>query len=174
MSRSNTNPRSWARRRYSSFFHGDSVVAGSRTASVHTRKASRSAQRSSRVQSEQHGSGLRSPTSTRSLIDPTSSPNSTARSISPDTFERFRRDSNRPALAYVRPSRTSGELDRAERHLARAIVRTRRRQAWPCSVKEKVKRRCLPNIRNPKIRRKIIGCLVSGGILAVMLTICTR
>ena len=172
ISQSNTSARSWARRRYSSFFHGDSVVTGVReTNSVHTRKAGVTLQRSSRMRNE-HARGLRSPTSTRSLIDPRSSPMSTTRSISPDTFERLRRNANRPVMAHLRPERNSGELDPAERHLARAIGCTRLRQAWPGAAQEKGNRRCLPNVRNPKIRSKLIGCLVSGGSLAVMLTTC--
>lgn len=173
MSRSDMSPRSWARRRYSSFFHGDSVVTGVRkTNSAHTRKAGITLHRPSPTRNEQQATGLRSPTSTRSLIDPSSSPVSTTRSISPNTFERFRRDSNRPVMAHLRPGWTSGELDRAERNTARAIVRPRRRITCPGLAQEKGKRRCLPNIRNPKIRSKLIGCLISGGCLAMMLTIC--
>lgn len=173
MSRSNSSPRSWARRRYSSFFHGDSVVTGVKKGnSAHTRKASLTLQRFSRSRNEEQVPGLRSPTSTRSLIDPISSPISTTRSISPDTFERFRRDSNRPVMAHVRPERASSEPDRAERLLARSTVRSRQRQALLGSSQEKGDRRCLPNIRNPKIRSKLIGFLISGGSLAAMLTIC--
>lgn len=173
VSRSNTGARSWVRRRYSSFFHGDSVVTGvQKTNSAQTRKPGIFLQRSSRMPNEQQAPGLRSPTSTRSLIDPSSSPMSTTRSISPATFERFRRDSNRPVMAHLRPERTSGGLDRAERHLPRAIVRSHRRRTWSGQVHEKGKRRCLPNIHNPKIRSKLIGFLISGGGLAAMLTIC--
>lgn len=173
VSRSNIGARSWVRRRYSSFFHGDSVVTRvQKTNSAQTRKPGIFPQRSSRIQNEQQAPGLRSPTSTRSLIDPSSSPMSTTRSVSPAIFERFRRDSIRPAMAHLRPERTSGGLDRAERHLPRAIVRSHRRQHWSGQVHEKGKRRCLPNIRNPKIRSKLIGFLISGGGLAAMLTIC--
>ncbi|MCJ1468149.1 hypothetical protein MMC07_006777 [Pseudocyphellaria aurata] len=172
VSRSHNDPRSWARRRFSSFFHGDSVVTSvQRTNSANTRKAGAILQRSSRMRSEQQAPGLRSPTSTRSLIDPSSSPMSTTRSISPDTFERFRSDSNRPVMAHLRPETTFGERDRAQRPVNRVITRSRQRAAWPGSAKGKGKRRCLPNVRNPRIRSKLLGCLISGGSLAVMLTI---
>lgn len=174
-SRSNTSSRSWARRRYSSFFHGDSVVTGvQKTSSTSTRKAGTTMQRSSRMRNEQQALGLRSPTSTRSLIDPSSSPMSTTRSISPETFERFRRGSDHPVMAHLRPQRSYGELDRAGRNLAQAIGRPRRQPASSVPALEKGKRRCIPNTRNPKIRSKLIGCLISGGSLAVMLTICMQ
>ena len=173
MPRSHSTPRFWARRRYSSFFHGESVVTSTRTrSSAHTQKLSIRSQHSSHAQDRQPTSGLRSPTSTRSLIDPCSPPSSTVRSISPDTFERFRRDFHRPALAHVRPQRTPSGANRAERHLARAIFRSQCRQASFETVQVKGGRKCLPTIRSPKIRRKVLGCLVSGGILAVILTIC--
>ncbi len=174
MPRPNRNPRSWAQRRYSSFFHGESVVTSARSGtSSHTRKPSTTSQRSCRMRTEGSASVLRSHMSTRSLIDPSASPTSTYRPISPDTFEHLQRRTTPPPLAHFRPQRTSSELHRAERHLVRAIDRTRRRQARHCSREQKGKRTCLPNIRNPEIRVKIFGSLISATTLAILFIICT-
>lgn len=163
-----TKPRSWARRRISPLFHGESIVTDyQRRSAMDSRKHSWNSHLSSHARDENYQSGLRSPTSTRSLIDPSSTLSSN-RSISP---ERFEIDPYRPATAHVRPRRVCFGMGRAERHLARAL-RPPCRSAWLKSRRDRPKRTCLPRIRDPKLRRKTIGCLISGAVLAVALSIC--
>ena len=181
MPRSNAQ-QSWARQRYSSFFHGESVVASTPSTFNRTspRKSSKTSRCSFRARIEESNPTLRSPTSIRSLIDPVSPPLTTYSPITSDEFAQFqRRDHpNPPPLAHTRPRRTSGDLRRAERHLERAIDRSRRRQGRRRTntvnkAGKTRKRKCFPAVRNPKIRRKIFGSLISAMILSILLIICT-
>lgn len=181
MPRSNAQ-QAWARQRYSSFFHGESVVASIPSTSFRTspRKSNKTSRCSFRARIEESNQTLRSPTSTRSLIDPVSPPLTTYSPITSDEFAQFhRRDHpNPPPLAHTRPRRTSGDLRRAERHLERAIDRSRRRQGrrrmnTVNKAGKTRKRKCFPAVRNPKIRRKIFGSLISAMILSILLIICT-
>ena len=180
MPRSNAQ-QSWARRRYSSFFHGESVVADSPSTYSRTspRNSNKTGHRSFRARIEESNPTLRSPTSTRSLIDTVSPPLATYSPITSDEFAQFQqRDRhNLPPLAHTRPQRTSGELRRAERHLERAIDRSRRRQGRRRTntvnkAGKKGKRKCFPAVLNPKIRRKLFGSLISAMILSILFIIC--
>lgn len=180
MPRSNAQ-QSWARRRYSSFFHGESVVTD--TPSIYSRtsprKPNKTSHRSFRARIEESNPTLRSPTSTRSLIDPVSPTLTTYSPITSDEFAQFqqRDHHNPPLLAHTRPQRTSGDLHGAERHLERAIDRSRRRQGRRRTntvnkAGNKGKRKCFPAVRNPKIRRKLFGSLISAMILSILFIIC--
>lgn len=180
MPRSNAQ-QSWARRRYSSFFHGESVVTDTPSTYSQTspRKSSKISHRSFRARVEESNPTLRSPTSTRSLIDPVSPTLTTYSPITSDEFAQFQQPDhhNPPPLAHTRPQRTSGDLRRAERHLERAIDRSRRRQGRRRTnavnkAGKKGKRKCFPAVRNPKIRRKLFGSLISAIILSILFIIC--
>lgn len=180
MPRSNAQ-QSWARRRYSSFFHGESVVTDTPSTYSQTspRKSNKISHRSFRARVEESNPTLRSPTSTRSLIDPVSPTLTTYSPITSDEFAQFQQPDhhNPPPLAHTRPQRTSGDLRRAERHLERAIDRSRRRQGRRRTnavnkAGRKGKRKCFPAVRNPKIRRKLFGSLISAIILSILFIIC--
>ena len=181
MPRSNAQ-QAWARQRYSSFFHGESVVAITRPSTsfrTSPRKSNKTSRCSFRARIEESNPTLRSPTSTRSLIDPVSPPLTTYSPITSDEFAPFqRRDHpNPPPLAHTRSRRTSGDLRRAERHLERALDRSRRRQGRRRTntvnkAGKTRKRKCFPAVRSPKIRRKIFGSLISAMILSILLIIC--
>lgn len=180
MPRSNAQ-QSWARRRYSSFFHGESVVTDTPSTYSQTspRKSNKISHRSFRARIEESNPTLRSPTSTRSLIDPVSPTLTTYSPITSDEFAQFQQPDhhNPPPLAHTRPQRTSGDLRRAERHLERAIDRSRRRQGRRRTntvnkAGKKGKRKCFPAVRNPKIRRKLFGSLISAIILSILFIIC--
>lgn len=163
-------PRSWAHRLVTSLFHGESIVTNrQRSSAMDSRKHNWASHLSSHTRYEHYHSGLRSPTSTRSLIDPSSTPLSNNRPIS---SERFGFHPHRPPTAHVHPRGYYFRTGRAERHLARAL-RPPYRPAWLNSRRERPKRTCLSRIGDSKLRRKIIGCLVSGTALAVVLSICT-
>lgn len=180
MPRSNAQ-QSWARRRYSSFFHGESVVTDTPSTYSQTspRKSNKISHRSFRARVEESNPTLRSPTSTRSLIDPVSPTLTTYSPITSDEFAQFQQPDhhNPPPVAHTRPQRTSGDLRRAERHLERAIDRSRRRQGRRRTnavnkAGKKGKRKCFPAVRNPKIRRKLFGSLISAIILSILFIIC--
>ena len=180
MPRSNAQ-QSWARRRYSSFFHGESVMTGNPSTASRTspRKSNQTFRRSFRARIEESNPTLRSPTSTRSLIDPVSPPLTTYSPITSDAFAQLQQHGPHNPLpsAHTRPQRTSGELRRAERHLERTIDRSRRRQGrrrMDIANKpgKKGKRKLFPAVRNPKIRRKLFGSLISALLLTILFIIC--
>lgn len=163
--------RSWARHRLSSFFHGESVVCNIRKA-PHTRKNSSSSESSSQPGNDQQILGLRSPTSTRSLIDPSASPISSTRSIFPATFESYGRTSQHTAGAHRGLQREYTGTARAERHLSRALSNPRCPRPLLYARKEKRRWTCFPKVENPGIRNRVVGCVISGGSLVILLSVC--
>lgn len=167
-----TPRRSWVHRQLLSIFHGELYILSTRTRSFpRTQKSSWMSQQNSSNTNSTSQSGLRSPTSTRSLIDPSASPISSAGTISPGAFEPIQMHTNPPSVAYARPESTHSGA-RAERHLSRALNSPLRRNAPQRSGPQRRKWVCLPNINHPKHRRKAIGSLVTGIILALMLSTC--
>lgn len=162
---------SWVQRRISSIFYGEPDIPNARTRPSPRVQKSSVHRHPSPTPNSSPQSGQRSPTSIRSLIDPSASPISSAGSISPDDFGTLQMHTNPPSVAYTRP-RSVDSGARAERHLSRALSSPRRRRARRSSRPARRHWTCLPNIRNPKHRRKAIGCLVSGAILTVMLSTC--
>lgn len=166
------SPHSRVLNRLSSFFHGESSHPSARMRSSHSRQKSNwMLHHPLSTPNGSSQSGLRSPTSTRSLIDPSASPASSAGSISPEAVGPFQMHTNPPSIAYVRPQSFSSEA-RAERHLARALSHPRRRRSWEGSRPQRRKWTCLPGIGDPKQRKFAIGSLVSGTILGIMLSTC--
>lgn len=169
---SDASLRSWVHRQLFLFFHGESYIFSTRTrAFPRIQKSSWVSPQPSPNTNSTSQSGLRSPTSTRSLIDPSASPISSAGTISPGDFEPLQMHTNPPSVAYARPGSTNSGA-RAERHLSRVLNSPLRRNAPQCSGPQRRKWVCLPNIIHPKHRRKAIGSLVTGTILAVMLSTC--
>lgn len=162
---------SWVHRQVSSIFHGEPYILSARTRSSSRVQKSSVHRHPSPTPNSSPQSGQRSPTSIRSMIDPSASPISSAGSISPNDLGTLQMHTNPPSVAYTRPRSVDSGV-RAERHLARALSSSRRRRARRGSRPSRRHWICLPNIRNPKERRKAIGCLVTGAILAVMLSTC--
>lgn len=162
---------SWVHRQISSIFHGEPYVLSARTRSSPRVQKFSAHRHLSPTPNSNPQAGQRSPTSVRSLIDPSASPISSAGSIPRNDFGTVQMHTNPPSVAYTRP-RSGDSGARAERHLSRALSNPHRRRARRGSRRSRRHWTCLPNIRNPKHRRKAIGCLVTGAILTVMLSTC--
>ena len=162
--------RSTAQSRFSAFFHGRSVVVPS---AVYTRKAVPEAPIRTPIfdRYTTSGSRSRSPTSTRSIIDPSSSPLSCAESLPSGAFPGFEGAAGRSDMAYILPTGPSED----HQHAARVVKFSRYRRAWrrPKKVEKGKRHLCFPYVKDPKIRGKVIGSLISGLALVIILTICT-
>ena len=111
---------------------------------------------------------LRSPTSTRSLIDPSSSPAITPRPLSTITFDHLPGAPNLPVQAHHRVNRPNG----ITYHSARldTSARFRRRPRW--RPRHSSGRDFLPFMKKQGMKRRIFSCVVTGSILAVTLIVC--
>lgn len=162
---------------FAAFFPGCSVVKGRRSkSSIHGRKAVRAHSLRSPLQRNPpiNNPVLRPSTSTRSLIDPSASPASYGASALSDAFEDGHAGPDILEMAYVPSSRTFAGAVAHNEYAARETYPPRyQRTLFPIREQKKEQRRCFPNVRNRKIRRKLIGSLVSGVILIVILTLCT-
>ena len=162
--------RSRAQSRFSAFFHGRSVITPS---PIPARKAVPTTPIRTPIFDRYHTSvpRSRSPTSTRSLIDPSSSPLRCDESLPSEVFPGFERASRRLNTSLIPTSRLPAD----DRDPARTAGYSQHGRAWrrPKKVEKEARHLCFPRIRNPRIRRKVIGCLVSGIILVLVLTICT-
>ena len=110
---------------------------------------------------------LRSPNSTRSIIDPRSSSTHNRHSAAPMPLEA---SSPRPSQAY-----SSVTLRPATNELANdpfASIAVTEDSPAP-KRRNRRQRRRFPYIRNKALRRKAITCVVSGSLLALILIICT-
>jgi len=114
----------------------------------------------------------RSPTSTGSVIDPTSSP---ARSTRPVTAHSYLRLIMSPALALQStPASPTASPDTHEGlHQAGEPISRRRRHRRRRRHGTWERVQIPPRIQRGSVRRRIYSCLVSGISLGVVLTICT-
>lgn len=167
------DPHSWLHRRLSSIFSGESNILSASGRSFRLQKSNGISLHESSTSNRVPQAGLRSPTSTRSIIDPSASPFTSAGSISPDAFRPLQMHTNPPSVAYDRP-RTTSSGARAERHLSRALAGSHRHSTRRGLRPQRRKWVWMPHIRNAKHRSNAIGALVSGVILMVMLSICER
>lgn len=167
--------RSRAQSRFSAFFHGYSVLTKERwPASPGYSKGRRThhSRHSSRRQETPHGAlSSRSRTSTRSLIDPISSPHNSIGTRSPQELWQDRGASFQPVTILATPRRGRAPRDSQRRQRCRSfdIPGSRRRGL---EVSEKRHRRiCFPTFTK-QLRAKILGSLISGALLVVILTVC--
>ena len=159
-------------KRFSAWFHGRSVVGSEGSQSLRRSPKGRQVNNRSTSPNASMGysafSGIRSPSSTRSIIDPSSSPNIGSDSSSPSLFSRTWREG----------TRSSDSLTYDGHHNLRASEGTRIRtrlalsRPKPKPKGNKQQALCFPHIQNRKLKRKVIGCLVSGALLTVVLTTC--
>lgn len=164
--------------RLSSFLHGESVMdqfrkvpAGRGKVSyaypqkVHTARHEFGHYQS---QSETHPPISRSPSSTRSIIDPLHSPINFSRPMTNEILESV--DSHNPE--YVHPAFTSPDVqEKGRSSRPRRKAKHGRRKAELTSNPHP--RTCFPQIMDRHIRQKMLGCLLSGTLLTIVLTTCT-
>lgn len=116
----------------------------------------------SQVHLEAYTSGLRSPSSTRSIIDPVQSPVNFSRPLHSDGSLGF----NDNQESYTHPAFGSPILieppkKRKRGHHGRALKKSR-----------KAPRHTFFHSQDPQVRRKSIGTLVAGTLLVIVLTTC--
>ena len=168
-------PRSWAQRRFSSFFHGESVFGSSRKRVPHRlQMVNASSPRYYSTQSSCGRSGLSLPISFRSLINPFHSHMNRIKVIPSRTLESPQRNSHNTVQRPTIPRRACTGIESAERGLALRLSPAHPQQLWTDSAEKRRRRRCLPTLSEPKIRKKAFGCMWTGGILVVMLMLCAR
>ena len=156
--------------RLSSWFHGCSVIGNERPRCYHrSPKTWRRIGLSTSLDEPLRNSsvsGLRSPSSTRSIIDPSSSPNVGTGTAAPIIISHISRHGSAPL--------ESARYD--EEWAMRDVGTTRTRLALSMPKRKpkatKARHQCLPGIQSRQVKRKAIGCLVSGGLLAIILTAC--
>lgn len=159
--------------RFSTWFHGRSVVGSERSHSlVPAPKALRTRGRS---ESPEHRTALgprsdhRSPSSTRSIIDPTSSPNIGTEPAQSNAFDR----SSTSLLSPIAGTRYEVEEVFGVSGLTRVRARVALSRPKKKTSLKMQGRGCFPGVEDRRIKRKIIGTLVSGIALCVMLITCT-
>ena len=108
--------------------------------------------------SEHHAPGIRSYPSTRGVIDPVHSPTYSPRQLTHGPDPRH--------LAYLERLRAElGSVPREHRSKKNNPPKSKRAPARP-------ERFCLPQIKDSKLRRKMIGCFLFGTLLTILLTTC--
>ena len=163
---------SQASSRFSAWFHGRSIMGCDHSRGhLHGPKAWHTRGRSELSDPRTalgHRSSDRSPSSTRSIIDPTSSPNIGSERGQPDCLGRNGQNALLP-IAGMRyePEGMTGVSGRTR-------IRTRLALSRPTKRRTSTKRGqgCFSTIKSSKIKRKIIGTLLSGITLAVILSTC--
>jgi len=159
--------------RLSTWFHGRSVVGSERSHNLvpapkawRTRGRSESPERRTALGPQ---SDHRSPSSTRSIIDSTSSPNIGTDPAQPNAFD----CSSMSLLSPIAGTRYEeeevvGVSGRTRVRARLALSRPRKKTSLKTQG-----RGCFPGVQDRRIKRKIIGTLVSGIALCVILTTCT-
>ena len=169
--------RSNGRKRFSDFFHGSSTLESEQARG--RRKPSRKGSRLALQRHPLNGdlqvcyqkprvSVLRSPSSTRSVIDPTSSPGNGTRPLSGITSEYTQR--TYPSFRSGRIAGYSGlrgPSTHSGQHRAPSSTNV---PLWRSCGKSS--RACTPRSRSKAIRKRAVICGVSGSILTLILTVC--
>ena len=108
---------------------------------------------------EQHAPGIRSYPSTRGVIDPVHSPTYGPGQLAHGPDPRH--------LAYLERLRAElGSVPREHRSKKNSLQKPKRARARP-------ERFCFPQIKDLKLRRKMMGCFFFGTLLTILLTTCT-
>lgn len=160
-----------AQSRFSAFFHGDSIVTKERyrTPQVGLKAANTYHPQAHIARNYLRGDSVmaRSPTSTRSLIDPISSPVSSSGSPHTEELWHYRG-------AFFRPVSTLGAAPRVMTDIRGGAQD--RDTTWEerpsLTRKPQPKRGCFSAIEDRRVKHKIVGSLVSGSLLVLLLTIC--
>ena len=167
-----TEPMGRTKSRISAWFHGQSVVGNERPRpSQRATKTSRSTDLYAfpKIGTDNRAaSGLRSPSSTRSMIDPSSSPCVASGPAYPSVFHCMRQEERRqPEVTRYDEDDILGigRNPRTRTRLALIRPRSKRRSRKPS-------RGCSPSSQKYKLRSESVGCLISGGLLISTLTTC--
>lgn len=157
--------------RFSAFFHGHSVLTKERYGVAHIKTKAMNSHRPHIGMTgddlRRDGQVSRSRTSTRSLIDPISSPLRSPGSPQTEELWQYRGAFFRPVSILSPDPRVETQVD----HRSRGSFSTC--NEGPSLVKKsKKERRCLPTIMDSQIKYKIVGSLISGTLLVLLLTIC--
>ncbi|KAK3173661.1 hypothetical protein OEA41_006993 [Lepraria neglecta] len=155
--------------RLSAWLHGSSAIGNERRP-----KATRShtttqcySRTPRRGRSQHQPTALRHTASTRGVIDPVHSPTSSPWPLSNESFG-VRRDRDRDRrLSTLEPYQA---INRGEPLYPQSKTGPQRKGTRKVVVRKKGDRTCLPAVTDPKIRRKIIGCLFFGTLLTIVLT----
>ena len=120
------------------------------------------------------GTVLRSPTSTRSIIDPSGSPARTDRALSTFMIDGSERGPVYPAEAHVLDYGGNSPIDQLpERNASTHPSRRRRRRREPRWIPRHSRGKIFfPAMKNQAVRNKVFHCIVSGSILAITLIVC--
>ena len=167
--RTKTDSSSQISSRFSAWFHGHSVMSSERSlVSLGTPKTWRTQDRFApiRCASQANRTSRRSPSSTRSIIDPTSSPNVGAEPRQSGSFEPLQvRPVSPIAGTRYGSEEVVGIQGRTKTRTRLALSRPRKKPRHNNEA-----RKCFPDSH---VKRKAIETLVFGSILCVALTICT-
>ena len=161
--------------RLSSFFNGVSILESRPTCRScgcqipHSRLPNINTSRLNDCYTDAPTRVLRSRSSTRSLIDPTSSLVESAIPLTLDTFERYSRGFGVPERALVPSSRLVVYTDLEEQ----CLTRLRQQNSLRKSRGRKGSPNCFSSAADGGIRRKIFSCLISSIGLALILTTCS-
>ena len=150
--------------RFSAWLHGTSTLGTDRSRhTTHARQTSHIStycyHQTPRRRSRERMTGLRPANSTRGMIDPVHSPNMGIWPASPRG-----RENDRPL----------SPLDTYQTRMLKEMGYSQngRRSTKSAQSQRTQARACFPQIKDPQIRAKAIGCLVFGPMLAIILTIC--
>lgn len=91
-----------------------------------------------------------------------------ARPITPNSYTEMQRTISRPQPTVQSSSRPFVGVDPEEQHLAELAARGRRRR----KRSQQTRQAWMPNMKNRKIRSKVIGCTLSGLFLIIVLSTC--
>ena len=155
----------------SAWFHGESVM-GKRDEEKRpqglrkvTRQQEHKPVSTARARYENYSPGLRSPSSTRSLVDPGHSTVNFSRPLTYDPFIETA-PSNRPYMhpAFASPATFQHPPDKARTAPGHLVKPKQDFKAQPRSY--------LPRTKDPRIKQKEVGTFISGTLLMVILTTC--
>lgn len=171
----------WARSRFSAFFHGTSVhtsrpFTSSPSAGPKSARSSDQLPARSPLHLPEIGGGSathsRSRTSTRSMIDPTSSPAISTRLFTADTYMRLIMAPTVPEQSHPASPASFAGVDPEEQHLVQQINDRRQRPRRKRRRAIVVSRRAVPKMKRNAVRGRVRGCILWGILLTIVLTIC--
>ena len=165
-----TEPRSVIQQKISAYFHGTSILSAEKiTQHRRNHKTVRpgSRQRPHIQLDTSHlatsAPVLRSPTSTRSLIDSSSFPTNSVRPALSATFQQAHLPLQSSRAGVTTEESQLGALSSLAQHQDRSRAIWRRNKD----------RTCASLMKDRAIRHRIMSCLISGGVLAIIVIICT-
>ena len=166
---SRTQRRTDSSSRFSPWFHGHSVMRSERPRAF-TIRAPKTWRMQDRVAPDACASparwiGRRSPSSTRSIIDPTSSPNVGA---APSPPEPHSQPGTPIAGTRYESEEVIGVRGRTRTRPRLALSRPRKK---PQHRNSEGRKWCFPGIQTAPVRRKVVGTLSSAVILCLLFTI---